>query len=151
MTAPEPARRGTGLELFFGVWLPSLVLGPFMVFGLLGLVITALTRSSQMAPMSWQVMGIFLALMVIAGCALGSLWLVLTQGPDWFRAQPALRWSALAAGAAGLLVAVWTMWVSLPSGNLSALLLLGPVIVGLRHLPALLVADEGRPGRGRSR
>jgi hypothetical protein len=155
-----PDDRGSRLEWLFGVVLPSVVLGPFIVFGLLGSFITLLTRSSRLEAASLEVMGVLVGLALVGALGLLALGTVLRRGSAAIRAQPVLRafvFVALLALVLGGLYALYAQAPSLvwsfrdPKNRLGLLfqipavvLLLGPVLVASRYLYRLAGPSKGR-------
>jgi hypothetical protein len=112
---------------------------PTIVLGLFGMAATLLFSRQPLAPESVGVMNI-MAGMAVAGLAgLASAWACILAGPEALRRRPLFRWAAVLGGAAALAVCGWLFFaIKLHPVNAGMLLLLGPALVGLGYLPALL-------------
>ncbi len=151
---PPPAHphRVNKLDLAFGVLLPGLILGPMLLLGLLGMVVTG-TRG-DLPNESKDVMGILVAMSLAGLFALATVAAAVFLGPDRVKANAVLRGAVVLGLLVGIAVAGYALWAQRSSvewstgdaANAGALFVIvpglialgGPIVVALRYLPALL-------------
>ena len=151
-TAPPDSYRPRKLDLAFGVVIPGLILGPMLLLGLLGMVVTG--TSGKVPNESKDVMGILFAMSIAGLLALSAVAAAVVLGPQRIKQRPVLRIAVIVALLAGIGAAGYGLWAqrssvawsTSASENMGALWLIvpgllalgGPIVVALRHLPALV-------------
>lgn len=156
MDSPPTKRPGLDrarkLEFVFGVAIPGVILGPMLMLGLLGIVVTGASR--PMPDASKDVMGILVAMALGGLFALAAIAAAVLLGPDRIKRRPALRVAVVIALLGGIAAAGFALWAQRSSlawstsarENFGALFYIvpglialgGPVVVALRYLPTLL-------------
>jgi len=132
------------LELFLGLLPASLILGPFLLLGMLGMILTAVTGFSGLPQVSRELLPLFFLLALIGLAALGSLWLLVLVGPEEIRRWRLGQWFILGSVLSGTILAVWAAWAVWPKQAASqaqilfqmiqVFILAGPAAVGIRYL-----------------
>ncbi len=153
MSTPSPERyRPRKLEIIFGVAIPGMIFAPMLLFGLIGMAVTGAGRN--VPKESQDVMGILVAMSMAGLFALSMVALAAFLGPERIKRNAVLRGVVMLGLLAGIVVAGYALWAQRSSvawsakgaANASALFVVvpgllalgGPIVVALRHLPALL-------------
>lgn len=163
MTLPPPSesvskvRKG---DLIFGVIVPGILFGPFLMFGLLGGILTVATSDTPMQKSSLDFIGIVAVMIVAAALALTALGLTVVMGPEKVARKPWLRMGIVVSLLGGIAVAGYVLWAQRSglqwslgkSGKTTALwslipalvALAGPIVVAARYLPSLVRGSSTR-------
>ena len=99
-TAPPDSYRPRKLDLAFGVVIPGLILGPMLLLGLLGMVVTG--TSGKVPNESKDVMGILFAMSIAGLLALSAVAAAVVLGPQRIKQRPVLRIAVIVALLAGM-------------------------------------------------
>lgn len=139
------------VELIIGAVLPTLCLAPLAVVWLV---------SSCLGGWEFFRAGLIGTLFAVVGLlAFAALWIVVLCRPERIKQSPATRWAIVASGVSGVLLGGFFLYSSIEyitrvgrraGGDLPAafrdqwgwLLLIGPMVIGLRYL-RLLVRNSG--------
>ena len=128
---PRALTRFRGLQLVFGAFLPTLWLLPYLFLLFVNLVVTPPRILSGQPPnlqlLMWSVGGLG---------GLASLWIVVLFGAEQVCRSRYLRWFTIVTGLLGLWTAFFLLIETFPS--VTGLVLIGPLLIGLGYLPALL-------------
>ena len=146
----QPMTRVRWIELIFGAILPTIFLVPSMLYLLAFAVSTFGMPTGNKAYVG-------VGMSFIGVVAVLALWLLVLLGSDQVNRYPAFRGFILIAGILGLADALFVIavvipsWVGLFTNDIAitwkymledersiSLILVGPVVVGLRYLPRLL-------------
>jgi hypothetical protein len=147
--SPHP-HRVNKLDLAFGVAIPGVILGPMLLLGLLGMVVTG--SKGDLPNESKDVMGILVAMSLAGLLALAAVAAAVFIGPERIKRNAVLRGAVVLGLLAGVAVAGYALWAQRSSvawsagANAGALFVIvpgllalgGPIVVALRYLPALL-------------
>lgn len=141
------------IEIFIGAILPAICLGRFVLDWFISSMYFVIA-SVQSDPEVF-VGAMFGALIGVIGVgALVFLWVLLLMGAEWVNHRPTLRWMIIVFDICGVALSLFLLYGmvfwKLTHGRIFSwrehgawMVLIGPVVVGLRYLPSLV-----RPTRG---